>query len=47
MPIFEKKFSPKNITFSALGEQGKHAVVNEIVDEDNSDFGAANQVRNI
>ena len=28
----------------AFGEEGKHAVVNEIVDEDDSAFGAANQV---
>lgn len=34
-------------TFSALGEQGKHAVVNEIVDEDDSAFGTANQVGNV
>ena len=30
--------------FGALGEQGKHAVVNEIVDENDLAFGAANQV---
>lgn len=28
-------------TFGALGEQGKHAVVNEIVDENDSAFGAS------
>ena len=32
-------------TFGTLGEQGKHAVVNEIIDEDNPAFGAANQDR--
>ena len=33
--------------FGALGEEGKHSVVNEIVDENDSAFGAANQVGNV
>lgn len=31
----------------AFGEEGKHTVVNEIVNEDNSVFGAANEVGNV
>ena len=34
-------------TFGTLGEQGEHAVVNEIVDEDDSAFGAANQIGDV
>jgi len=34
-------------TFGALGEEGKHTVVHEIVNQDDTAFGATNQVGDI